>query len=112
MGLFAGFAIILLYILLIYRGIKIALEQEYKFYRMLAISATVLISVQAFLNIGGVIKLIPMTGITLPFMSYGGSSILSSFIALGILQVASEDLSWKYEREIMKGEVSSEPIRK
>lgn len=76
---------------------------------MLAISATVLISVQAFLNIGGVIKLIPMTGITLPFMSYGGSSILSSFIALGILQVASEDLSWKYEREIMKDEVSNEP---
>ncbi|MDY3119177.1 MAG: FtsW/RodA/SpoVE family cell cycle protein [Peptoniphilus sp.] len=112
MGLFAGFAIILLYILLIYRGIKIALEQEYKFYRMLAISATVLISVQAFLNIGGVTKFIPMTGITLPFMSYGGSSILSSFIALGILQVASEDLSWKYEREIMKGEVSDESIGK
>ncbi|WP_215507499.1 FtsW/RodA/SpoVE family cell cycle protein [Peptoniphilus sp. EMRHCC_23] len=112
MGLFAGFAIILLYILLIYRGIKIALEQEYKFYRMLAISATVLISVQAFLNIGGVTKLIPMTGITLPFMSYGGSSILSSFIALGILQVASEDLSWKYEREIMKDEVSDEAIGK
>lgn len=99
MGLFAGFGIILLYILLIYRGIKIALEQEYKFYRILAISATVMISVQAFLNIGGVTKLIPMTGITLPFMSYGGSSILSSFISLGILQVASEDLSWKYEKE-------------
>lgn len=110
MGLFAGFAIILLYILLIYRGIKIALEQEYKFYRILAISATVMISIQAFLNIGGVTKLIPMTGITLPFMSYGGSSILSSFIALGILQVASEDLSWKYERD-GKHEVNDEEIR-
>nr|WP_296153486.1 FtsW/RodA/SpoVE family cell cycle protein [uncultured Peptoniphilus sp.] len=110
MGLFAGFAIILLYILLIYRGIKIALEQEYKFYRILAISATVMISIQAFLNIGGVTKFIPMTGITLPFMSYGGSSILSSFIALGILQVASEDLSWKYERD-GKHEVNDEQIR-
>lgn len=110
MGLFAGFAIILLYILLVYRGIKIALEQEYKFYRILAISATVMISIQAFLNIGGVTKLIPMTGITLPFMSYGGSSILSSFIALGILQVASEDLSWKYERD-GKNEVNDEQIR-
>lgn len=109
MGLFAGFAIILLYILLIYRGIKIALEQEYKFYRILAISATVMISIQAFLNIGGVTKFIPMTGITLPFMSYGGSSILSSFIALGILQVASEDLSWKYERD-GKHEVNDEQI--
>ena len=110
MGLFAGFAIILLYILLVYRGIKIALEQEYKFYRILAISATVMISIQAFLNIGGVTKLIPMTGITLPPMSYGGSSILSSFIALGILQVASEDLSWKYERD-GKHEVNDEQIR-
>ena len=110
MGLFAGFAIILLYILLVYRGIKIALEQEYKFYRILAISATVMISIQAFLNIGGVTKLIPMTGITLPCMSYGGSSILSSFIALGILQVASEDLSWKYERD-GKHEVNDEQVR-
>ena len=110
MGLFAGFAIILLYILLVYRGIKIALEQEYKFYRILAITATVMISIQAFLNIGGVTKFIPMTGITLPFMSYGGSSILSSFIALGILQVASEDLSWKYERD-GKHEVNDEEIR-
>ena len=110
MGLFAGFAIILLYILLIYRGIKIALEQEYKFYRILAITATVMISIQAFLNIGGVTKFIPMTGITLPFMSYGGSSILSSFIALGILQVASEDLTWKYERD-GKHEVNDEEIR-
>lgn len=110
MGLFAGFAIILLYILLVYRGIKIALEQEYKFYRILAITATVMISIQAFLNIGGVTKFIPMTGITLPFMSYGGSSILSSFIALGILQVASEDLTWKYERD-GKHEVNDEEIR-
>lgn len=98
MGVFAGFGIIMLYILLTYRGIKIALEQEYIFYRILALCVSILFATQSFLNIGGVIKLIPMTGITLPFVSYGGSSMLSSFIALGILQVTSENLDWKFER--------------
>lgn len=98
MGIFTGIGIIMLFMLLTYRAIKIALNQEYQFYRMLAISVAILLAVQSFLNIGGVIKLIPMTGITLPFVSYGGSSVFSSFIALGILQVASEDLSYKYDR--------------
>ena len=97
MGIFTGIGIIMLYMLLTYRAFKIALGQEYKFYRILALSVGILFTVQAFLNIGGVIKVIPMTGITLPFVSYGGSSMLSSFIALGILQVTSEDMSYKYE---------------
>lgn len=98
MGIFTGIGIIMLYMILTYRGIKIALAQEYLFYRILAIAVSVLFCVQAFINIGGVIKLIPFTGLTLPFVSYGGSSMLSSFIALGILQVTSEDLSFKYEK--------------
>lgn len=98
MGIFSGIGIIMLYMILVYRGVKIALEQEYKFYRILALAVSVLFAIQAFINIGGVIKLIPMTGLTLPFVSYGGSSMLSSFIALGILQVTSEDLSFKYEK--------------
>ncbi len=98
MGIFMGIGIIMLYMLLSYRSIKIALNQEYTFYRILALCVGILFTAQMFLNIGGVVKLIPMTGITLPFVSYGGSSMLSSFIALGILQVTSEDLSWKYER--------------
>jgi cell division protein FtsW (lipid II flippase) len=47
---------------------------------------------QAFIILGGTIKMIPLTGVTLPFVSYGGSSLVSSFAALGILQVASEEL--------------------
>lgn len=97
MGIFTGIGIIMLFLLLAYRSIKIAIGQEYKFYRILAMSVGILFTVQCFLNIGGFIKLIPMTGLTLPFVSYGGTSILSSFIALGILQVASEDMSYKYE---------------
>jgi len=48
-----------------------------------------MIGLQTFIIIGGVIKLIPLTGITLPFISYGGSSLVASFIALGILQAVS-----------------------
>ena len=83
--------------MLAYRAVKISIRQEFKFYRILAIGIGILFAVQCFLNIGGVIKLIPMTGLTLPFVSYGGSSMLSSFIALGVLQVTSEDMSYKYE---------------
>jgi len=100
MGVLTGIGIIMLYMLLVYRAIKIALNQEYLFYRILALSVAILFTVQAFLNIGGVIKLIPMTGLTLPFISYGGSSLNSSFVALGILQVTSEDLSYKYEKGV------------
>ena len=98
MGILTGIGIIMLYMLLVYRAIKIALKQEYLFYRILALAVAILFTVQAFLNIGGVIKLIPMTGLTLPFISYGGSSMISSFVSLGILQVTSEDLSYKYDR--------------
>lgn len=98
MGILVGIGIVMLFILLLYRSIKIALEQKYIFYRILAIGSIILFIVQMFLNIGGITKIIPLTGITLPFISYGGSSLLSSFITLGILQVTSEDMSYKYER--------------
>ncbi|WP_277221082.1 FtsW/RodA/SpoVE family cell cycle protein [Peptoniphilus vaginalis] len=100
MGVLTGIGIIMLYMLLVYRAIKIALNQEYLFYRILALSVAILFTVQAFLNIGGVIKLIPMTGLTLPFISYGGSSLISSFVSLGILQITSEDLSYKYDKGV------------
>lgn len=90
MGLFMGIAVILLYLILFYRGIKITLEQEKPFLRVLALGVTLLFGMQAFVAIGGVIKFIPMTGITMPFVSYGGSSMISSFMALAFLLVASE----------------------
>lgn len=92
MGLFTGIGIIMLFMILVYRGFKIALSQTNRFYRILAIGVSVLFGVQSIVILGGVLKVLPLTGITLPFVSYGGSSILSSFIALGILQVASEDI--------------------
>lgn len=97
MGLFTGIGVIMLFLILVYRGFKIALRQNNKFYRILALGISVLFGIQSFVILGGVLKVIPLTGITLPFISYGGSSIISSFIALGILQVASEDLGLEDE---------------
>jgi len=53
---------------------------------MLAIGCVAMITLQCFINIGGVVKLIPLTGITLPFVSYGGSSMISCYVLLGILE--------------------------
>ena len=92
MGLFTGIGIIMLFMILVYRGFKIALSQSDLFYRILALGVSILFGVQSIIILGGVLKVLPLTGITLPFVSYGGSSILSSFIGLGILQVASEEL--------------------
>ncbi len=93
MGIFAGVAVILLYFILVYRGFKIALSVQNTFHKALALGITTMFGFQTFIIIGGVIKLIPLTGITLPFISYGGSSLTTSFIALGILQAISKEAS-------------------
>lgn len=89
MGIFGGVAVILLYFIFVYRGIKIALMLPDGFDKCVALGITIMFGFQTFIIIGGVIKLIPLTGITLPFVSYGGSSLVSSFISLGILQAIS-----------------------
>jgi cell division protein FtsW (lipid II flippase) len=99
MGLFTGIGVIMLFMILVYRGFKIALNQTHKFYRILALGVSILFGIQSIIILGGVLKVLPLTGITLPFVSYGGTSILSSFIALGILQVASEDIDTREEAE-------------
>lgn len=89
MGIFGGAAVILLFLLLVYRGFKIAFRCGDVFQKTLALGITLMFAFQTFVIIGGVIKLLMLTGITLPFISYGGSSLVINFAALGILQVIS-----------------------
>ena len=98
MGVLGGIAVLLLYFVLVYRGFKIALSSTNDFNKAVSIGLSVMLGVQTFIIVGGVVKLIPLTGITLPFISYGGSSMITTFIALGILQSISS----------MKGEVTDE----
>ena len=92
MGIFMGIAVVLLFMILVYRAIKISLIQENKFFSVLAFCIGVLFALQTFIILGGVLKLIPLTGVTLPFISQGGSSMLAGFILLGCLQYCGEEI--------------------
>jgi cell division protein FtsW (lipid II flippase) len=75
------------------RGLRIAvLHQDRPFYSLLAIGYSMLIAVQSLLIMGGVLKLLPLTGVTLPYVSYGGSSLLMSFIVLALLLRLSAEI--------------------
>lgn len=104
MGIFGGIAVVLLYFLLAYRGIKMTLAIQNMFQKCVALGLTVMFGFQTFIIIGGVIKLIPLTGITLPFISYGGSSLTISFIALGILQAISKKSTEVEEEKVYEAE--------
>ena len=85
LGLIGCTAIMLAYTLFFYRGISIALACRRELYMLIAAGISVSFYLQAFIIIAGVTKFLPLTGITLPFISYGGSSMVSGFIMLGIL---------------------------
>lgn len=85
LGLLGGAGIIVLFMILIFRGIKIALRARDEFSSLAAIGLTALLGLQTFIIIAGVTRLLPLTGVTLPYISYGGSSLVANFILLGLL---------------------------
>jgi len=84
-GLFGAVAIVLLYLMLIARGLYLALRCDEDFGKLLAVGLTTIIALQSFIIMGGDTRLVPLTGITLPFVSYGGSSLVSNMLLLGLL---------------------------
>lgn len=89
LGLIGTAAFLLVFMLIVLRGFRIALLAEDGFSKLLAVGFTFGFALQTFIIVGGVLRLIPLTGITLPFVSYGGSSIVSNFLALaGLLAVS------------------------
>jgi cell division protein FtsW (lipid II flippase) len=89
-GLFGACGVILIYLLIAARGFKIALLASDGFSKLLATGLTAVFSIQAFVIIGGVTRVIPLTGVTLPFISYGGSSIVANFVLLALLLLISD----------------------
>ena len=90
-GLIGGVVVVGLFVVLAYSGIKVALAAPDTFGALLAAGITAWLCIQAFINIGVVVVLIPVTGITLPFISAGGSSLLISLAAVGILLSISRE---------------------
>ena len=85
LGLVGLFAILGLYLLLVYRGFRIAIEATDTFSQLLAAGLTSIFALQTLIICAGNFKLMPLTGIPLPFLSHGGSSIIGNFIIIGIL---------------------------
>jgi cell division protein FtsW (lipid II flippase) len=89
-GLFGAVGVVLVYALVAARGFKIALLAGDGFSKLLAVGLTSVFAIQAFVIIGGVTRVIPLTGVTLPFISYGGSSIVANFVLLALLLLISD----------------------
>jgi cell division protein FtsW (lipid II flippase) len=90
LGLFGACGLVLTYLLITARGFKIALLANDGFSKLLATGLTAVFAIQAFVIIGGVTRAIPLTGVTLPFVSYGGSSIVANFVLLALLLLISD----------------------
>ncbi len=89
LGLFGGCALVLTYALIAARGFKIAILAQDGFSKLLATGLTTVFALQAFVIVGGVTRVIPLTGVTLPFVSFGGSSVLANMILLALLLLIS-----------------------
>ena len=90
LGLFGGAAVLLTYLLFIWRGFKVAMLARDSFSTLLATGLTAMFALQVFVIVGGVTRVIPLTGVTLPFISYGGSSILANFVLLALILLVSD----------------------
>ncbi len=99
-GIVFGVITILLYLVFIIRGMIIARNADSRFDALLVFGATCMLSLQSFIIIGGVIKLIPLTGITLPFVSAGGSSLIACMGLVGIIEGVAVKNGERDEREI------------
>jgi cell division protein FtsW (lipid II flippase) len=90
LGLFGACGLLIVYALAVERGFRIAILARDSFSKLLATGLTAVFALQVFVIVGGVTRTIPLTGVTLPFVSYGGSSIMANFVLLALLLLVSD----------------------
>ena len=102
LGLAGGAIVLIAYLLIVGSGLRIAQSTEVAFDKLLATGLTLLIGLQAFIILAGVIRLLPLTGVALPFISYGGSSLVMNYVLLAILLRISDQTA---QRERARSQV-------
>jgi cell division protein FtsW len=85
LGFIGGALVIITFMILLYRGFKIARNAPNEYSRLLATGIISWITIQAFINLGAMVSIVPLTGVPLPFISYGGSSLVIALVSIGIL---------------------------
>jgi len=92
LGLLGTTAVLIAFLLLIGSGLRIALRTDHPFEKLLAAGLTFVLGLQTFIIVGGITRLVPLTGITLPFVSYGGSSLVANYILIALLlRISDQD---------------------
>lgn len=85
LGLLGGTAVLIAYLLIVGAGLRVAQQADHPFEKLLAAGLTALLGMQAFVIIAGVIRLLPLTGVVLPFVSYGGSALVANYVLLALI---------------------------
>jgi len=107
LGLLGTTAVLAGFLLMVGTGLRIAMRADGAFEKLVAVGLTTILAVQSFIIIGGVVRLVPLTGITLPFVSYGGSSLIANYVLLALLLRISDrttSLSGGPPRPVAAGE--------
>jgi len=100
LGLLGASIVLIGFLLLVGTGLRIAVAAEQEFEKLLAAGLTALLGIQAFIIVAGVTRLLPLTGVTLPFVSYGGSSLIANYVIIALLLRVSDDTTRRQaERE-------------
>ncbi len=111
LGLIGSAGVLIAFLILVTSGLRIAMGTRDDFGKLLATSLAALIGIQAFIIIGGVIRIVPLTGITLPFVSYGGSSLVANYVLVALLLRISHDGAMRPDLGQDSGSAEDAPAR-
>ncbi|MGO8862763.1 MAG: FtsW/RodA/SpoVE family cell cycle protein [Acidimicrobiales bacterium] len=103
MGMIGAVAVVFAYIMMVGAGLRVAQTARSDFSRLMATGLTIIVGFQAFFIMAGVVRLLPFTGITLPFVAYGGSSLLANYVLIALLMRISDEGAQKTQAEIASG---------
>jgi cell division protein FtsW (lipid II flippase) len=103
MGLVGAVAVVMAFVLMVGAGFRVAQTARSDFSRLMATGLTIIVGFQAFFIMAGVVRLLPFTGITLPFVAYGGSSLLANYVLIALLMRISDEGGKKTQAEIASG---------